>query len=170
MSSSLLAIEKIIQHLVNRNDKDRKFFEGVPLSPLYITMGVSHAGIALGKQFITLAEAYDAKDLEEVDCADMTNREIILASRYAYREYALNTHEIYTSKAVNFKSNSFSISGMTERAKEAMRIVWWCDIEIKALLEQFKLLGEEDENGNATGAVVGGMVEEMQLIDHVLHY
>ena len=170
MSDSLLAVEKIVQHLVNRDDKDKKFFNVVPLSSLYITMGVAQAGIALGKEFLKIADCYSEQELSDIPCREMSNREIILASRYAYREFAINTHDIFTRKAVNFKSNSFSIAGMTERAKEEQRIIWWCDGEIKYLLELFAKLGEEDEMGNAEGAMVGGHVQEMQIIDHVLRY
>jgi len=101
--------------------------------------GVTQASISLGKDFpVTITITEDADGTETVTGeigADLSDKEVLLCGLYAYRSYAMQEHHSLTQKAVNFKTINFAVSGLTERAKEAMRIVWWLDTEIAKVLQ-----------------------------------
>lgn len=101
-------------------------------------VGVTQASIALSVDFNIIYEIknVDGQDVEVAKevTENLTPKEIYLCGLYAYRNYALAEHDKATAKAVNFKTINFAVSGLTEKAKEAMRIVWWCDNEIASTL------------------------------------
>ena len=109
--------------------------------------GVVNASIPLGLNF-TVTLVKDGNGIVtggSVDI-DLTEKEKLLCGLYAYRAFAMQEHHKLTSKAVNFKTINFAVTGLTERAKEAMRIVWWCDTEINRLLIDLALpMGNADE-------------------------
>lgn len=108
----------------------------IPFS--FCRVGVIQASIALKKDFplITVMETDEGGNSVEVTYIDteISDKELYIAGLYAYRNYALKEHDTMRRKAINFKTISFAVSGLTERAKETMRIVWWCDTEIQKVL------------------------------------
>lgn len=175
MAREIDAVLFLLNKLIYRDEKTidldnpdtKKELERIKV---HAATGVAFAGLETGKAYLSLVDVSHIP-FEELETKEMSNREILLAVRFAYREFALNLHQKCAEKAVNFKTASFAISGMTERAKEIMRIVWWCDGEIKRILEWMQRhgTGDEPEEGTVLSGGVGAS-EEMALIDHVLHY
>lgn len=130
-------LDKVFEVLDMLKSQDTVFADSkIPTS--LCKYGIIQASIVLGKEFpMTTTTSNDSQGnpVETVIInADITDKELYLAGLYAYRNYATKTHDEATKRATNFKTISFAISGATERAKEFMRIVWWCDNEIKATI------------------------------------
>jgi hypothetical protein len=131
MSTPIEKIKKIMDTLKSPSS----IYVNVSIPYDYCVLGVTQASIPLGKDF----------NIDEVDNGDgtktytikevMTTKEIYLAGLYSYRNYFLGIHQDMDEKAVNFKTINFAVTGLTERAKEAMRIVWWCDTQINNTLD-----------------------------------
>lgn len=171
MAKELIAIRTILDRLVADEESEelRPAFKNIKVTDSFVLIGVAEAGTAIKKNFISLSDSISSEiKLEDVNCAKMSNREIILASRYAYRQLALSVHHTFTKKAVNFTINNLSVKGLTERAKEIMRIVWWCDSQIKELQADI-LQNPEDENGNYASSFAGSVVE-MKIIGDTVKY
>lgn len=100
----------------------------LPMS--FAKTGVIQASIILQKDF-----EFDETDPQNIlITSPITSKEVYLAGLYAYRSYALKEHDKLRAKAINFKTISFAVTGMSERAKSTMRIVWWCDNEIAKIV------------------------------------
>lgn len=171
MANELIAIRTILDRLVADEESEElgQAFKNVKVTNSFVVMGVAEAGTAIKKNFISLADSISPDlDLGSIECSRMSNREIILASRYAYRQLALSVHHTFTKKAVNFSINNLSVKGLTERAKEIMRIVWWCDGQIKDITNDI-LRNPEDENGNYSSSFSGSVVE-MKIIGDTVRY
>lgn len=171
MANELIAIRTILDRLVADEESEElgTAFRNVKTTNSFVVMGVAEAGTAIKKNFISLADSISPDlDLDGMTCGKMTNREIILASRYAYRQLALSVHHTFAKKAVNFTINNLSVKGLTERAKEIMRIVWWCDTQIKDIVKDI-LENPEDEDGNYTSSFAGSVVE-MKIIGDTIKY
>lgn len=170
MARELLAVKYILDRLVADEESEdlREAFKNEMVTNSFVVFGVAEAGTKIRKNFLSITDAYD-KRLDGIDCKPMTNREIILASRCAYRTLALSVHHTFSKKAINFSTNSFSVRGMTERPKEIMRIVWWCDTQINDLVKDI-LNNPEDENGEFLAGASGGNVVEMQIINDTVSY
>lgn len=171
MAKELIAIRTILDRLVADEESEelRPAFRNVKVTDSFVIMGVAEAGTAIKKNFISLSDSISSETkLEEVECKPMSNREIILASRYAYRQLALSVHHTFTKKAVNFSINNLSVKGLTERAKEIMRIVWWCDTQISNIVKDI-LQNPEDEDGNYTSGFTGSVVEMKIIGDTVIY-
>lgn len=136
MSTSLDRVEEILTMLKSRVE----VFQDKTIPVTYCKFGVIQASIALGKDFDMVEQQVPDGNGGTTDkifiTSAITDKEIYLAGLYAYRNYALNMHDEYSKKAINFKTISFAVSGLTERAKEIQRIVWWCDGEIKSVLDK----------------------------------
>jgi len=171
MANELIAIRTILDRLVADEEAKElgQAFKNVKVTNSFVVMGVAEAGTAIKKNFISLADSISPDlDIENIECARMSNREIILASRYAYRQLALSVHHTFAKKAVNFSINNLSVKGLTERAKEIMRIVWWCDTQIKDIIKDI-FQNPEDENGNYSSNFCGSVVE-MKIIGDTVRY
>ncbi len=171
MANELIAIRTILDRLVADEESKElgQAFKNAKVTNSFVVMGVAEAGTAIKKNFISLADSINPDlDIENIECARMSNREIILASRYAYRQLALSVHHTFTKKAVNFSINNLSVKGLTERAKEIMRIVWWCDGQIKDIVNDI-LQNPEDEDGNYSSGFSGSVVE-MKIIGDTVQY
>lgn len=171
MANELIAIRTILDRLVADEESEElgQAFKNVKVTNSFVVMGVAEAGTAIKKNFISLADSISPDlDLGSIECSRMSNREIILASRYAYRQLALSVHHTFSKKAVNFSINNLSVKGLTERAKEIMRIVWWCDTQIKDIVKDI-LQNPEDENGNYSSGFSGSVVE-MKIIGDTVRY
>ena len=171
MANELIAIRTILDRLVADEESKElgQAFKNAKVTNSFVVMGVAEAGTAIKKNFISLADSINPDlDIEDIECARMSNREIILASRYAYRQLALSVHHTFTKKAVNFSINNLSVKGLTERAKEIMRIVWWCDGQIKDIVNDI-LQNPEDEDGNYSSGFSGSVVE-MKIIGDTVKY
>lgn len=171
MANELIAIRTILDRLVADEESEElgQAFKNVKVTNSFVVMGVAEAGTAIKKNFISLADSISPElDLGSIECSRMSNREIILASRYAYRQLALSVHHTFAKKAVNFSINNLSVKGLTERAKEIMRIVWWCDGQIKDIVNDI-LRNPEDENGNYSSGFSGSVVE-MKIIGDTVRY
>ncbi|MBU5669654.1 hypothetical protein KQI68_07345 [Peptoniphilus sp. MSJ-1] len=171
MAKELIAIRTILDRLVADEESEelKPAFKNLKTTNSFVIMGVAQAGSNIRKNFINLSDSISPDlELESIECKKMSNRELILASRYAYRELVLSVHHSYAKKAVNFSINTLSVKGLTERAKEIMRIVWWCDTQIKEILADIKS-NPEDENGNYLSSF-SGYVEEMKLINDTIRY
>lgn len=171
MANELIAIRTILDRLVADEESEElgQAFKNVKVTNSFVVMGVAEAGTAIKKNFISLADSISPElDLGSIECSRMSNREIILASRYAYRQLALSVHHTFSKKAVNFSINNLSVKGLTERAKEIMRIVWWCDTQIKDIVKDI-LQNPEDENGNYSSGFSGSVVE-MKIIGDTVRY
>lgn len=171
MANELIAIRTILDRLVADEESEElgQAFKNVKVTNSFVVMGVAEAGTAIKKNFISLADSISPElDLGSIECSRMSNREIILASRYAYRQLALSVHHTFSKKAVNFSINNLSVKGLTERAKEIMRIVWWCDGQIKDIVNDI-LRNPEDENGNYSSSFSGSVVE-MKIIGDTVRY
>lgn len=134
MGAPLDRVEEILDILKSQD----KIFSDSTIPLKFCRVGVIQASIALKKEFpLTKTSADDGTgvvtDVWEIN-ADITDKELYLAGLYAYKNYAVKQHDELTGKALNFKTISFAVTGLTERAKEAMRIVWWTDNEIKSTL------------------------------------
>ena len=171
MANELIAIRTILDRLVSDEESEelKPAFKNIKTTNSFVVMGVAEAGSIIKKNFLNLADAISPDiSLEDIVCQKMTNREIILASRFAYRQLALSVHHTFTKKAVNFTINNLSVKGLTERAKEIMRIVWWCDTQIKDIVKDIAQ-NPEDENGNYTSSFSGSVVE-MKIIGDTVRY
>lgn len=171
MANELIAIRTILDRLVADEESEElgQAFKNVKVTNSFVVMGVAEAGTAIKKNFISLADSISPElDLGSIECSRMSNREIILASRYAYRQLALSVHHTFSKKAVNFSINNLSVKGLTERAKEIMRIVWWCDGQIKDIVNDI-LQNPEDEDGNYSSGFSGSVVE-MKIIGDTVKY
>lgn len=171
MANELIAIRTILDRLVADEESEvlGTAFKNIKVTDSFVITGVAEAGTAIKKNFINLADAMSADvNLEAIECKPMSNREIILASRYAYRQLALSVHHTFAKKAVNFTINNLSVKGLTERAKEIMRIVWWCDGQIKELVNDI-LQNPEDENGMYSSGFSGSVVEMKIIGDTVIY-
>lgn len=171
MANELIAIRTILDRLVADEESEElgQAFKNVKVTNSFVVMGVAEAGTAIKKNFISLADSISPDlDLGNIECSRMSNREIILASRYAYRQLALSVHHTFAKKAVNFSINNLSVKGLTERAKEIMRIVWWCDGQIKDIVNDI-LQNPEDEDGNYSSGFSGSVVE-MKIIGDTVRY
>lgn len=104
----------------------------------YCKLAVLQSSILISKDFtFTTTTSEDTPPIVTITInEDLTGKEIYLVGVMAYRNYLLDMHETVTTKAINFKTISFAITGLTERAKEVMRSIWWCDREIQAILQQ----------------------------------
>lgn len=168
MSNSLLAIRQILFNYIH---EDEKIFGEIDSLDGYVLQGTSYAGVLIGRTYFSLADNLIGKKVEEIDTPKLGNLEIRLASVCAYREFALNFHHTLTKKATNFKSNKFSVAGMTERAKEAMRIVWWCDTQISSLIDSIQKHGIPDADPPMeAGGDFKGILREMGFENHHFVY
>lgn len=171
MANELIAIRTILDRLVADEESEelKPAFKNIKTTNSFVVVGVAEAGSIIKKNFLSLADAISPDiNLENITCQRMTNREIILASRFAYRQLALSVHHTFTKKAVNFSINNLSVKGLTERAKEIMRIVWWCDTQIKDIVKDI-MQNPEDENGNYASSFAGSVVE-MRIIGDTVKY
>ena len=140
MSVPLQRVQDILDVLKSNNN----VFTDSNIPVNYCVVGTIQAGLALNKSFDVIDVDTGNVDedgnpiLEKVIDSDISSQEIYLAGLYAYRNYALQEHDEMRRKAINFKTISFSVTGLTERAKETMRIVWWCDEEITNVLNQLR--------------------------------
>lgn len=105
--------------------------QDIPFS--FCKVGVIQASIALKKDFPMYTET-DINGNSMTYIEGINPKEVYLAGLYAYRNFAMQTHDELKRSAINFKTISFAVSGLTERAKEVMRSVWWCDEEIRKTL------------------------------------
>jgi hypothetical protein len=122
--------------VVNTLKSSEVVFQDTQIPFKYAKWGAVHASIPLGMDFsITLATDGNGNIVEGYIDVDLNEKQKFLCGLYAYRTFALQEHHKLTSKAVNFKTINFAVTGLTERAKEAMRIVWWCDNEIERILK-----------------------------------
>jgi hypothetical protein len=136
MATNISQINDILTALKSRE----VVFASDDIPESFCKIGLIQAGIALKKDF-TVEEISG----EYYITSDITGKEIYLAGIYAYRNYATQEHDTMRLKAMNFKTISFAVTGLTERAKETMRIVWWCDNEIERVLNSL-----EDPVGSAS--------------------
>jgi hypothetical protein len=131
-------LDKVID-VINTFKSQEALFTSNNIPIGHAKLGVIQAGIALVKDFpVTSTVGYDdnGEQIEVVTIeADLNQMEIYICGLYAFRNYAMQEHHTLTQKAVNFKTINFAVTGLTERAKEMMRIVWWCDTEIGRVLE-----------------------------------
>ncbi len=130
MSTPISRVQEILDVLISQ---DTVFTSSdIPLS--FCKAGVIQASIALKKDFpMRITTDEQSNEIIEID-AEISDKEIYLASLYAYRNYAVKEHDTMRMKAINFKTISFAVTGLTERAKATMRIVWWCDQELERVL------------------------------------
>ncbi|MGE6227628.1 hypothetical protein [Paenibacillus chitinolyticus] len=139
MATPLSSVTEIIETLksveVNYANAD------IPIK--HAKLGVTQASIALDTDWGILGTDISA---------DLTTKEIYLCGLFAFRNFAFQDHHGLTQKAVNFKTINFAVTGLTERAKEAMRIVWWLDNEIAKTLASLGgiPMGSASEMGNST--------------------
>lgn len=137
MPTPLSAVVEVIESL---KDAEAVFLNAkIPFT--HAKFGVTQASIALGTDYpVTITETTEpdgSKSYSGEIGVDLSSKEILLCGLYAFRNYAMQEHSSLTQKAVNFKTINFAVTGLTERAKEAMRIVWWCDNEIEKVLSSF---------------------------------
>jgi len=133
MSTPLNDIVDIINIFKN---KDSVFADEV-IPYKYAKWGVITASIPLNTDFVISLELDELENIIGGSIEpSLTDKQILLCGIYAYRIFAFQQHEMYATKAVNFKTINFAVSGLTERAKEMMRIVWWCDNEIERILNE----------------------------------
>ena len=171
MSKELNVIKNILDRLAADEESEilKTAFKNQSITNSFVVYGVCEAGGLLKKNFLNLVDTLGVEDdLESIECKKMTNREILLASRCAYRELALSVHHTLTKKAVNFSINNLAVRGLTERAKEIMRIVWWCDSQIEKILKDIKL-NPEDDDGNYLKSQSGEVVE-IKVINNSMRY
>ncbi|WP_336786949.1 hypothetical protein [Paenibacillus sp. MMO-177] len=111
---------------------------------------IKHAKLGVTQASIALDVDWNVSDTEI--SADLTTKQVYLCGLYAFRNFAFQDHHGLTQKAVNFKTINFAVTGLTERAKEAMRIVWWLDTEIAKTLATFGTIaiGSASEMGGST--------------------
>lgn len=163
MATSLETVKRILGNYV-KSDKE-VFGERVENLDEYVLQGTSYAGVVLGKTYFSLVDCMGEVDLESIETPKMGNAEVRLAALCSYLDFALNFHHNLTVKATNFKSKSLSISGATEKAKEAMRIVWWIEGQIKQLLDLIDRVGIPDaeppiQGGSSSFATVAEILFE----------
>ena len=168
MSKSLIAVRRMLFNYIREErevfgDEHKKLNE-------YVLQGVSNAGPVLGRTYFSLADYLGEENvaIEDIETPKMGNSEIKLSALCSYLEFALNFHHTLTKKATNFKSRSFSISGTTERAKEAMRIVWWIEGQIDKILEHIDNVGIPDADPPIEG--VAGLTGEVSQIRFENHH
>lgn len=115
--------------IINILKSNETVFTDVNIPINHAKLGVIQASLAISREYNFITQN------EEVYIdVDLSNKEIYICGLYAYRNFALQEHHKMTEKAINFKTISFALTGMTERAKEYMRIIWWCDSEIARTL------------------------------------
>lgn len=133
--------------VVNTLKSSEVIFQDTQVPFMYARWGAVNASIPLGIDFtITLVKDGNGSIIDGYIDADLTEKQKFLCGLYAYRAFSLQEHHKLTAKAVNFKTINFAVTGLTERAKEAMRIVWWCDNEIaKILLDLASPMGNAEE-------------------------
>lgn len=134
-------LDKIYDILDTLKSQDNVFTDStIPIK--FCRIGVIQASISLKKEFPMTSVTEETPGGEKIEKwyieAPITDKELYLAGLYAYRNYAIKQHDELTGKALNFKTISFAVTGLTERAKEAMRIVWWCDTEINKVLKSMQ--------------------------------
>jgi hypothetical protein len=127
----------------------------------YAKFGVVEASIQLGRDFNitvtdqTVTDANGATTTVKVGVidVDLTNKEVYLCGLYSFRNYAYQDHSRLMEKAVNFKTINFAVTGLSERAKEAMRIIQRMDDQIESTLNaMMSPAGHSDEmRGDAYG-------------------
>lgn len=100
--------------------------------------GVIQTGVHLDKDFKFIEIEKSDGTFEPAIDADLSSSEIFLAGICSARSYFFQEHHNITQKAVNFKTINFQVSGLTERAKEMMRMVWWCDNQIESVLKKLR--------------------------------
>lgn len=130
MSAPLDNVMDILEVLKSQDST----FANLTIPVSFCRIGVTQASITLKKDFpMTYILNPDETKTYTIN-ADITEKELYLAGLYAYRNYAVKQHDQLTGKALNFKTISFAVTGLTERAKEAMQIVKWADKEITSVL------------------------------------
>lgn len=117
-----------------KNTEAPFFDENTPFK--FARWGVVQAGAALDRELSVTLERDGDTITGGYVCEDLNEKELYLCGLYAFRTYAMQEHSKYANKAVNFKTINFAVSGLTERAKECMRIVWWVDSAISGFLAQ----------------------------------
>lgn len=128
--------------------------DSIPIK--HAKMGVTQASIALDTDWtVTLTRDVDGKEIGGDIDALLSAKQVYLAGLYAFRNFAFQDHHGLMQKAVNFKTINFAVTGLTERAKEAMRIVWWMDNEIARTLLAFTApMGSSNEMGGSADGTV----------------
>lgn len=110
--------------------------ENIPLA--HARNGVIQAGVHLDRDFKFVDIDKGDGTLEPAIDADLSTSELFLTGLCTARSYFFQEHHNITQKAVNFKTINFQVSGLTERAKEMMRMVWWCDNQIESVLKKLQ--------------------------------
>lgn len=165
MSNSLIVVKRILYNYVKKETE--VFGEFDESLDEYVLQGVSNAGVLLGKMYFSMADHFGVTELEKIETPKMGNSEIKLAALCSYLEYALNFHQNLTSRATNFSSKSFSVTGTTEKAKEAMRIVWWIEGQLEKHLDLISRVGIPDADPPIEGsALSSATVEEILFSDN----
>lgn len=131
MGTPLTRVSEVLDMLKSQDN----VFNDSKIPMTFCKIGVIQTSIVLKKEF-PMSSTIQEGSIEEVWLIDapITDKELYIAGLFAYKNYAVKQHDELTGKALNFKTISFAVSGLTERAKEAMRIVWWCDNEIARVL------------------------------------
>lgn len=97
-------------------------YSSVEEANMFVKTGILHTGLKLNREY----QVDDENIISEI-----SQNEFTMISLFAYRALAIKTHDTLMRKAINFKTIAFQVSGLTERAKETMRVVWWLDGEIE---------------------------------------
>lgn len=169
MAQELIAIRNILDRLLANEESDvlEPAFKNEAIANSFVIYGVMDAGTKLRKNFINIVDTIGLEDdIEAISCKPMTNREILLASRCALREAIHSVHYSYTKKGISFTINNLSIKGMGERNKEIMRIIWWCDTQIKEIVDDI-MQNPEDDDGNFIMAKLGTVIEMKRTLDEI---
>lgn len=125
-------LSKIVD-IINTLKSDEAIFanEDIPIN--HASLGVTQASIMIGENWDVTIDRTVTPPTGLIN-ADLTTKQTYLCGLYAFRNYISQEHHKLMQKAVNFKTINFAVTGLTERAKEAMRIIWWTDGEIERVL------------------------------------
>ena len=123
--------------IINTLKSEEELFADEYIPVQHAKLGVIQTALALGSDLSITEEDAVAPDTGKVYYIEpsLTAKEIYLCGLYAFRNYMIKEHHKLAVKAVNFKTLTFAVTGLTERSKEIMRIVWHSDNLIKATLD-----------------------------------
>lgn len=143
MATPLRYVQDILDTL--KGSEIEYLSDSIPIS--HTRNGIIQTGVHLDRDFTFTEVDKGDGTLEPAIAENLTSSEIFLAGLCSARSYFFQEHHNITQKAVNFKTINFQVSGLTERAKEMMRMVWWCDNQIESVL---KKLQRSELAGNTT--------------------
>jgi len=130
MATPLKDIENILDLLKSQSE----IFNDATIPERYCSLGLIQTGLQLNKDYEIISVEENGTTVKYVE--NINSRECYLTALYAYRTYALQKHDEFASKAVGVKTISFAVTGLIDRARQTMKVVEWCDIEISKTLQQ----------------------------------